>query len=771
MLSYPLSPMGYDLPFFPGMPTGSIQEMDTSHLDPKTAIFQQVKQSRVSTHPPPSLKDKLKGSQPKEGQPPDKTQLGKEIKQEVTNAENTAHNLKLLQETAEKSSTTFTVASFVQYWIADVVLKGGALAAQAGIPFLLETPTDSVHGLIPATEFIKFVTDVIDFGTGIVSTLHKEELLATAKVELNNLRTRTPPLEPDQLARLEKLEKIIQYESSLMAVESTEQKIRSVKNFFSYLTFLTSWAGNNPLAQSVSSGANTLMMGVNAALFGLFFYRAHKNLKTHREWSRDFKAWMKDQTLFVDKTVSQIPELLTETKKKIGQLLTKRSKRHDLQLQNIKERLQKKEVTIDSIQTKIIAIKQPVLQKFLHDLHIEDTTPETFQKRLEEKLGAKLDLATANALRNTSLNLREIRQSTSLSTQNKKEEMEKIKGQILDLEKKCLQTWIDQQSEDSLLSSYIDYHSVLDPTIKQSLAEMVKKKHKIEKSFLKMKKTQAGLNFTAATIIFGVALALAIIALVANPIGAAALIITCLTIGSVLLSLGLTGAGFYQAYRLKPGITAATLKGAYVRLYYYYARGALSSLKEKIGNYIKVTWQQKRDRLATFIDKLPLISRLSSKKQKHPEVELQDSALLKESKEKAEADFQQSRTKSQEWALRAETLKNELEEIAWKDFAEKAQLQVASDQKDVAQEEQPFDTLETLSHALANCDVSLLSPETKELIEKQLGVDINSLQYEIKKNPLAIKQMLREFFNMNEAAFVQFVGQQQFIKLQQTVNA
>ena len=54
----------------------------------------------------------------------------------------------------------------------------------------------------------------------------------------------------------------------------------------------------------------------------------------------------------------------------------------------------------------------------------------------------------------------------------------------------------------------------------------------------------------------------------------------------------------------------------------------------------------------------------------------------------------------------------------------------------------------------------MLSPETKQLLEKNLGIPVKALETEIKKNPSAVKEMVREFFNMNEEAFVKFVGQQ-----------
>ena len=201
-------------------------------------------------------------------------------------------------------------------------------------------------------------------------------------------------------------------------------------------------------------------------------------------------------------------------------------------------------------------------------------------------------------------------------------------------------------------------------------------------------------------------------------------------------------------------MTAATLKGAYIRLYYYKARSALSSLNEKISAYTKVTWQKRRDQIAKVINKLPLVSRLAGKK---PVKEPQSPVASIESKE----EIKERQLQSKQWSKQAEELNETLEKLAWCDFASNAKLKLHS-------EKETFDTLDTLNQLLSNCDFDLLSDETKEMLEKQLGIDIPALEYERKKDGTAVKTMVRNFFNMYDDAFVQFVGQQNFLRPQQT---
>ena len=109
-----------------------------------------------------------------------------------------------------------------------------------------------------------------------------------------------------------------------------------------------------------------------------------------------------------------------------------------------------------------------------------------------------------------------------------------------------------------------------------------------------MKAIQTGTRLTAASILFTVAVAFAILAALSNPITAAPLILTLLTLGSVALSMALFTAVVIQTYRQKPGITLETFKGAYIELSYYHIRSALSKLKEKIENYFATAQQEER---------------------------------------------------------------------------------------------------------------------------------------------------------------------------------
>ena len=94
------------------------------------------------------------------------------------------------------------------------------------------------------------------------------------------------------------------------------------------------------------------------------------------------------------------------------------------------------------------------------------------------------------------------------------------------------------------------------------------------------------------------------------------MILTVLSVGSTVLGFGLMGAGYYQAYKQRPGLTMATLKGAYIRLSYFQIRSTLSGIRESIAELLKKANQARRDAVAKIIQKLSPVSKLTAEKEK-----------------------------------------------------------------------------------------------------------------------------------------------------------
>jgi hypothetical protein len=659
-------------------------------------------------------------------------------------------NIQLLQNQALTSNSSQTMVKFVQTWVADFILKGGTAIARTGIPFIVHS-SEALGTLNPTLASITVVTDLMDSSAGAIGLIYQYRALQTAREGVAEIKANVAQLDSHQKSRLAHLEKLIAYEESLLPTKGIEQTLRVVRNFFSFSRFISS----NPIissATSLTAGANVLMGGLDAALAGLFFFQAHQQLKKGRSWSKEFKAWIKNTTLSISKLPGENPEAVKQTSQLVAQFQEKRMLREKKQIQHLKEKMGKQEISMESIRERIEKFKVQGLEKFISQLDIKKLSLDAWKNQLEEKVGTPLKPELVNSLRNASLRLSKMnKDEKGLVQENPKGE--KIKEHLQQELKSCVQTWMSQQSEDSLLLQYMDYNSVIDTTVKGAITEMVKKKHQIEKGLLKFQRNVLGTRFAVASIIFAVALALAIVALAANPVGAAGLILMILTVSSVVIGLGLTGASYYYAHQQKPRVTAATLKGSFFRLFYYQSVAQFLSVKEKIGDYLDSAWQNRKKQLVAMLGKQTLSPQGTSGKDEDVKEMI--------AKDNIDADYQKAQSQAQVWKQKALQLQKEFEEMTWADFAEKADLKIAKE-SDKADGNSPkaFDTLEAFNEALNAGDLDLLSNETKELLEKQLGLNIHSLQMEIAKDPSIIKKQLQNFFTLDNVNFMRFVGQQ-----------
>jgi hypothetical protein len=695
-----------------------------------------------------------------------KTKIEKEIAQSTVEVAQIRGDLNKIEKQIAHSSSVGSILSMVQFWIGDFILKGGSSISESILPLILNKTPDSLPGLRSSHEWIKMFTDIIDIGNGYVGLIYKHKILNAAYQEIIKLKLDSSKLQPDQLARLEQLEKVIKYKQSLLPLQDLEQHVKLGKKGFSIIPFILARLGKSPIFKVFSSAASTISEGFSVALSGIQLHRASHNLRIHRKWSKDFKDWIEKQTFCIassdDQEVDPVKHY-QEIAKQMKAKITQRQNRQLKQMKTLKEKLAQKEISIDQIKAKIKDFKSPALQQFVGSLNMQEITAEILQEKLEERLGIPLCPILVKSIYETQLSLIEVKKSDILPAEEKKIRIEKLNQLIVTDLNQCCETWLDHQSEDALLNIYIEFQSILEPVIKNALIDMIKKKQKIEKNFLKVKKIQSGIRFSTETLIFGASLILTIIGLTTTPFGGAGLILLLLGIGSFVISLGLFGGGCYFAYKKNPGLTTAKLKGAFFRLMIYHSLAKIHSIHTSIRDYLKKAMQEKREKLANHIAQLPFIHRFFEHGREKDEVELKEFVAKRKG---IQLDFQEKRNKSQEWHAKAVALQTELEQIAWNDFAKQAHLPVAAKPTDQIQEREnaSFDTLEELNRALNQVDFNLMSSETKELFEKQLGINVHLLQAEAGKNPSQFKQSLRNFFNLNDSGYLKFIGEQKFMQ-------
>lgn len=307
------------------------------------------------------------------------------------------------------------------------------------------------------------------------------------------------------------------------------------------------------------------------------------------------------------------------------------------------------------------------------------------------------------------------------------------------------QNWFSHQTQSNknkeiLLKSYLEYQETLEITTKNALKQMIQQKHTLESHFQNFKLKKAQTHFSLATMSLGVSLTLAILGFLSLPIGGAGLIFLILSVGSSAINLGLSGASYYQSRYYKPH---ETKKMSIL----FQAKMTWAKLKMSIHSYSYQIKEKKLIELSKVLYNLfPLTLLYADEKTR-----LAYQEALKNYK-KAKINFEQSRQKIQYWTKKLEEFEDCLAQESWKDFAKYASLQVSP----IA-----FDTLKAFQEALKACDLSLLSQETKSLLEVQLGVNLKALQAQIKKQPEDSTKTLREFFILDNPTFINFIRKQQ----------
>lgn len=477
-------------------------------------------------------------------------------------------------------------------------------------------------------------------------------------------------------------------------------------------------------------------------------------IKEFQKWMEDpnnmdqqFQAWYNEQSIdrllefyvdhqetieFTKKSIIEKPrektlDIIVQTTKK---LLEKREEIRDNKVNLLKTEFHKLEPEINDLKKK--AFIQDMQQLLWEKLQNPKCSPEVIEQKFKEWGFNDPKVIGKN---------KSLFQALNQFTKNPNEKENLIKsliewmGEPGTMENQ-FQVWFDTQSKNSLLEFYVDQQETIESTIKNPLKQMVQKKHEIESRFIHFKRTKDLIHFNIATIAFAATLTLALLGLLSIPFGGIGLIIIFLSIGTTLMSLGLFGAGIYLAYKEKPNITQTlTLL--------YQAKLTWARIRVSMHNYMHKGKEKKQLQAAK------ILHMMHQNKINGAQNEQEYQKTLKEFN-KAKLDFENNQKKIQFWANELSTLEANLTEKGWQDFAMQASLQT-SDQPLI------FDTLKAFQEALQACDLRLLSEETKTLLTTYLGIDLETLQNQIQKNPEKIKKSLQEFFALDDANFISFI--------------
>jgi len=295
--------------------------------------------------------------------------------------------------------------------------------------------------------------------------------------------------------------------------------------------------------------------------------------------------------------------------------------------------------------------------------------------------------------------------------------------------------WFSGRPRENLIENYIDHQHAFEQTLKNSLKELVQHKHTLESKFLTLANVAKGSVTSMSLLCLFVSISLIVIGLLTSPMGFG-LILLITSIGPAGLALGFMTTEFFYALYNKPETTKA---------FTYPPRLAFRGLGKAFYSYRHNIKQKALWTNAKMLRQLVPSATKSATKQDELNLEnaIKDYTLAK-------ADLLRSQKRLEEWTGNLTKLEREYAIKGWHDFVKHSSLVQEKDPK-------KFDSLRAFNEALIKCDFSLLSDETKTLLEEQLGINLKKLQTLINHDPDAISSALQQYASMTSDELVDFI--------------
>ena len=306
----------------------------------------------------------------------------------------------------------------------------------------------------------------------------------------------------------------------------------------------------------------------------------------------------------------------------------------------------------------------------------------------------------------------------------------------------------EREHLDELLHSYADHQETIELTTKNALKAMIQKKHEVEERFVNFNFMSSWTSLAAAVVTLTLTATLAILALLSLQVGGVGVILLALTYGSLFIDLGLWGASYALAYREKPNVT-------HLLSLQYQANRMWTGLRASVSKYYLLAKERK------LLDVAKVLYHLQHLKQKNNSAGSDYQKALQEY-QKAKKEFEECQDNTDRWKDQLERLETAINEKSWQDFVEQASLKMSKDSL-------MFDTLRALQEALQACDLKLLSQETKQLLNVQLGIDLKALQEKLSAEPDTIRDALQGFFILDDDAFMDFIKEQKALNVRQQI--
>lgn len=313
-----------------------------------------------------------------------------------------------------------------------------------------------------------------------------------------------------------------------------------------------------------------------------------------------------------------------------------------------------------------------------------------------------------------------------------------------EIQKQQFNNWFAEQNKDNLMREYIDHQETIEITVKNSLKSMIQHKHKLESHFQKLKSTDTHTQFTMTTLLFAASTTLAILGILSIPLGGLGFILLGLSMSSTLLLVGFLTVGYLYALCYKPH-TSKTLTIP------FQIRMSIASIRQSIAIYFHQCKEKKLLEIATTLHQLHTSSPSVTQTDRlnNPTYQAALAAY-----QKAKLNFEKSEEQVKLWDQKLRKYESILVEAQWKDFSK-------FDSWDMGNKSEAFDMLYSFQEAVKSSDFRFLSAETRYLFEAQLGINLENLQNEMRKDPNAVKNAMQSFFALTDTKLFDFIRNQQ----------
>ena len=507
-----------------------------------------------------------------------------------------------------------------------------------------------------------------------------------------------------------------------------QAKVEFVVSNSHYLLYAAGTITSKISSLPILSEASVIgLKGLSVFLNGWQLFRSLINEKLLSSWQEKYEEWqakIKEENSIdkrnddVLKTAETSKERALETAEKVTETQVK------------KEEASLKKLPPFSPTDRSAQQRENVLRQF--DLVITDAKKLTDKR---EAIAAKKISTILFDYENYESKIKARAQIYYDSIENKKEGFPLFQG------------WFNAQPKENLVKIYVDHQSVIEQSVKDSLKFVVETKHHIEKGFSKLNLISAGLATTMALV--SLALTTVLIAgVVTAPLGIGLLVLIS-SVGPSALFLGIVFTDI--AYNLyKKRLTTKSIT--------YPPRIAIAEIMVAFRQY---RLQSKQKKMMVIAHQIKNLNEATQTSQTTASTKKTANALAQKgvAYQSIKEAMNNQEEKLRNWKKRLVKLEKEYSRRGWEDFINQTPFTTSTYKK--GQKTVEFNALQALNAALIETDFSLLNAETKLLLRRALGVDLEKLQQEIEKDPEVISFAIQQYTALSKEGLVNFIQKQQ----------